>query len=176
MPPPRPRRRAVFRRRETGTYDEAPYVEEWKPLPPRLHDFVEVERPAGRGAFAIGVREVSRDGAPLTNVTLDEARAYAAARGARLPTEDEWQLAAEPPVCSSAPSRASGTGRRASTATAGRASRSSRAARDLRGRPAPTGTSTAATLPPEHSLKLLLVGGGLQRSPSIGFRLAVDLP
>jgi hypothetical protein len=33
---------AVFRRRETGTYGEAPYVEEWKPLPPRLHDFVEV--------------------------------------------------------------------------------------------------------------------------------------
>ncbi len=27
---------------------------------------------------------------------------------------------------------------------------------------------------PERSLKLLLVGGGLQRSPSIGFRLAVD--
>ena len=44
---------AVFRRRETGTYGEAPYVEEWKPLPPRLHDFVEVERPAPRGRFAI---------------------------------------------------------------------------------------------------------------------------
>ena len=28
---------AVFRRRETGAYGEAPYVEEWKPLPPRLH-------------------------------------------------------------------------------------------------------------------------------------------
>jgi len=28
---------------------------------------------------------------------------------------------------------------------------------------------------PERSLKLLLVGGGLQRSPSIGLRLAVDL-
>ena len=46
---------AVFRRRETGTYGEAPYVEEWKPLPPRLHDFVEVERPAPRGRFAISV-------------------------------------------------------------------------------------------------------------------------
>ena len=29
---------------------------------------------------------------------------------------------------------------------------------------------------PERSLKLLLAGGALQRSPSIGFRLAVDLP
>ena len=87
---------AVFRRRETGTYGEAPYVEEWKPLPPRLHDFVEVERPAPRGRFAIGVREVADEsGAPLTGLDLAEARAHAAAAGARLPTEDEWQLAAE---------------------------------------------------------------------------------
>ena len=87
---------AVFRRRETGTYGDAPYVEEWKPLPPRLHDFVEVERPAPRGRFAIGVTEVAGEsGAPLTGLDLTEARAYAAAAGARLPTEDEWQLAAE---------------------------------------------------------------------------------
>src|SRR5439155_5197003 len=85
---------AVFRRRETGAYDEAPYVEEWKPLPSRLHDFVEVERPPGTGRFAIGIDEVAEEGRPLTNVTLDEARAYAAAHGARLPTEDEWQAAA----------------------------------------------------------------------------------
>src|SRR5207247_11481602 len=36
-PPPEPLT-ARFRRRETGVYGEAPYVEEWKPLPPRLHD------------------------------------------------------------------------------------------------------------------------------------------
>ena len=135
---------AVFRRRETGTYGEAPYVEEWKPLPPRLHDFVEVERPAGRGRFAIGVHEVARDGVPLTNVTLDEARAYAASVGARLPTEDEWQARGRRRACSSAPCRVSGTGRRASIATAGRGSRSSRAA-PTTWRPAPSGTSTAAT-------------------------------
>ena len=34
-------------------------------------------------------------GAPLTGLDLAEARAHAAAAGARLPTEDEWQLAAE---------------------------------------------------------------------------------
>src|SRR5207245_10553959 len=86
---PRPTR-ARFRRRETGVYGEVPYVEEWKPLPPRLHDFVEVERPAPRGRFAIAVHEEQ-----VTGLTLAEARAYAAERGARLPTEDEWQLAAE---------------------------------------------------------------------------------
>ena len=43
-PPPRPLV-ARFRVRETGIYGEVPYVEEWKPLPPRLHGFAEVERP-----------------------------------------------------------------------------------------------------------------------------------
>jgi hypothetical protein len=37
-------------------YGEVPYVEEWKPLPPRLHDFLEVERPAPRGPCAIAVQ------------------------------------------------------------------------------------------------------------------------
>ena len=47
-PVPPARITSVFRRRETGIYDEAPYVEEWKPLPPRLHDFVEVTREPSR--------------------------------------------------------------------------------------------------------------------------------
>ncbi len=77
---------AVFRRRETGTYGEAPYVEEWKPLPPRLHDFVEVERPAPRGRFAISVREVK------TGLDLAEARAL---RGVgRRATPDRGRVAA----------------------------------------------------------------------------------
>ncbi len=33
----------------------------------------------------------------MTFVDLDDARAYCAWRGGRLPTEDEWQLAAEHP-------------------------------------------------------------------------------
>ena len=102
-PAPTPTSTAVFRRRETGTYGGAPYVEEWKPLPPRLHDFVEVPHPtAAAPRFAIAVREVRTrarpDGdpaAPATGLDLAEARSYAASVGARLPTEDEWQLAAE---------------------------------------------------------------------------------
>ena len=33
-----------YRQRETGMYDGAPYVDEWKPLPPRLHDQRTLER------------------------------------------------------------------------------------------------------------------------------------
>lgn len=171
-PPPQ---RAVFRRRETGTYDAAPYVEEWKPLPPRLHDLVVVDRPAGRGRFAIGVSEAAGDdGRPLTNVTLDEARAIAAARNARLPTEDEWQFAA-----------AQGALERAQPAVWNWTESEHRDGRTrfviLKGGSAleVTGSDWYAdggVLGPERSFKLLLVGGGLQRSPCIGFRLAVDLP
>jgi hypothetical protein len=159
---------AVFRRRETGTYGEAPYVEEWKPLPPRLHDFVEVERPPGRGRFAIAVHEEG-----LTNVTLDEAREHAAAKGARLPTEDEWQAAAAAAVIERSSPRVWEW-----TESEHRDGRTRFAI--LKG-----GSDFAATgsdwyvdggdVRPERSLKLLLVGGRLQRSPSIGFRLAVDL-
>ena len=55
---PRPLR-ARFRRRETGTYGAAPYVEEWKPLPPRLHDEVDEPRPAPPSRFAIDRAEVT---------------------------------------------------------------------------------------------------------------------
>ena len=169
-----PAQTAIFRRRETGTYDEAPYVEEWKPLPPRLHDLVEVERPGGRGRFAIGVLEVSEDGvSPLVNVTLVEARAYARAAGARLPTEDEWQAAAMAGLLE----------RRAPlvwnwTESEHRDGRTRFAI--LKGGSSfeITGSDWYAdggALPPEHSFKLLLVGDDLQRSPAIGFRIAVDL-
>jgi hypothetical protein len=159
--------RARFRRRETGTYGEAPYVEEWKPLPPRLHDFVEVERPAPRGRFAIGVREE-----PVTGLSLAEARAYAAERGARLPTEDEWQLAGElgllerrePLVWNWTESEHSDGRTRFAILKGGSAFRAEGSDWYVDGGPQP----------PEFSLKLLLAGP-LQRSPRIGFRLAVDL-
>ena len=159
---------AVFRRRETGTYGEAPYVEEWKPLPPRLHDFVEVERPAPRGRFAVSARDV------MTGVDLAEARAYAASVGARLPTEDEWQLAAEAGVLDL-------SGPRVWNWTESEHSDGRTRFAILKG-----GSDWEAEgsdwyvdggpQEPSYSLKLLLLGGGLARSPRIGFRLAVDLP
>jgi sulfatase modifying factor 1 len=50
---------AVFRRRECGIYGEVPFVDEWKPLPPRLHDFVEVGRTVEPHRFAIARTEVT---------------------------------------------------------------------------------------------------------------------
>jgi sulfatase modifying factor 1 len=163
---PRPVR-ARFRRRETGVYGDVPYVEEWKPLPPRLHDFVEVDRPAPRGPFAISVREE-----PVTGLTLAEARVYAAERGARLPTEDEWQLAAEagllernePLVWNWTESEHSDGRTRFAILKGGSAFRAEGSDWYVDGGPQP----------PEFSLQLLLAGP-LQRSPRIGFRLAVDL-
>jgi len=159
--------RARFRRRETGVYGEVPYVEEWKPLPPRLHDFVEVERPAPRGRFAIAVREE-----PVTGLSLAEARAYAAERGARLPTEDEWQLAAEagllernePLVWNWTESEHTDGRTRFAILKGGSEFRAEGSDWYVDGGPQP----------PEFSLQLLLAGP-LQRSPRIGFRLAVDL-
>nr|MBA2331853.1 SUMF1/EgtB/PvdO family nonheme iron enzyme [Actinomycetota bacterium] len=158
---------AVFRRRETGTYGESPYVEEWKPLPPRLHDFVEVERPAPRGLFAISALDVK------TELDLAEARAYAASVGARLPTEDEWQLAAEagvldlsgPRVWNWTESEHSDGRTRFAILKGGSDWKAEGSDWYVDGGPQE----------PSYSLKLLLLGGGLARSPQIGFRLAVDL-
>ncbi len=158
---------AVFRRRETGTYGEAPYVEEWKPLPPRLHDFVEVERPAPRGRFAISVRDVK------LGLDLAEARAHAVSVGARLPTEDEWQLAAEagvldfsgPRVWNWTESEHSDGRTRFAILKGGSDWKAEGSDWYVDGGPQE----------PAYSLKLLLVGGGLARSQRIGFRLAVDL-
>lgn len=163
---PRPLR-AVFRRRETGTYGEAPYVEEWKPLPPRLHDFVEVERPAPRGRFAISVRDVK------TGLDLAEARAYAASVGARLPTEDEWQLASEaglldlsgPRVWNWTESEHFDGRTRFAILKGGSDWMAEGSDWYVDGGPQE----------PAYSLKLLLLGAGLARSPRIGFRMAVDL-
>lgn len=105
-----------YRARETGMYEGAPYVDEWKPLPPRLHDQRTLERVADlahpvRVAVAevseaeyalyldaIGEQALSRDPErPATGVTFARAREYAAWVGGRLPSEDEWQLAAAQP-------------------------------------------------------------------------------
>ena len=171
-PDPRPLV-ARFRVREPGIYGEVPYVEEWKPLPPRLHASAEVDRPAPRGPFAIGVREVTdASGAPLTGLTLDEARAHAAAAGARLPTEDEWQLAAEagllervdPLVWNWTESEHSDGRTRFAILKGGAAWKAEGSDWYADGGPQD----------PRFSFELLLTGP-LERSSQIGFRLAVDL-
>ncbi len=112
-----------YRCRETGLYGEAPFVDEWKPLHPRLHDlrtrehvletpgcFV-AEREVTVAEFAAFVAATGHDWTPpasasgpggqrgpdepATWVSLDDARAYASWVGGRLPTEFEWQLAGE---------------------------------------------------------------------------------
>jgi sulfatase-modifying factor enzyme 1 len=181
-PAPPARITSLFRRRETGIYGEAPYVEEWKPLPPRLHDFVEVTRePVAAARYAIGVREVTnaelgRDGlpdAPATGVDLGEARAYAASVGARLPTEDEWQLAAEAGLLERAEPLAWNWTE--SEHTDGRTRFAI-----LKGGSAWQAQGSdwyvdGGPCDPRYSLKLLLPGAGLGRSTRIGFRLAVDV-
>ena len=182
VPPPPSAVTAVFRRRETGIYGDAPYVEEWKPLPPRLHDFVEVERKTvAAPRFALARREVTNaelgiDGppdGPATFVDLADARAYAASVGARLPTEDEWQLAAEaglldrvePLVWNWTESEHTDGRTRFAILKGGSAWRAEGSDWYVDGGPQE----------PRYSLKLLLPGGGLARSSRIGFRLAVDL-
>jgi sulfatase modifying factor 1 len=173
---------SVFRRRETGAYEEAPYVEEWKPLPPRLHDFVEVTRDTvAAPRFAVAAREVTNGelgaggppDAPATGLDLREARAYAASLGARLPTEDEWQLAAEagllaraePLVWNWTESEHADGRTRFAILKGGSVWHAEGSDWYVDGGPQE----------PRYSLKLLLLGGGLARSARIGFRLAVDL-
>jgi formylglycine-generating enzyme required for sulfatase activity len=182
-PSPPARTTAVFRRRETGTYGEAPYVDEWKPLPPRLHDLVEVPHDTvAAPRFAIGHREVTnaelgRAGdpdAPATGLDLNEARAYAASVGARLPTEDEWQLAAEAGLLERAQplvwnwTESEHTDGRTRFAILKGGSAYAAEGSDW--------YADGGPLEPDRSFKLLLLGGGLGRSLRIGFRLAVDLP
>lgn len=185
-----------YRLRETGLYGEAPFVEEWKPLPPRLHAMATMTRHVPARRFAIGVQEVTaaeyrdfvavtgywparrerfmpeHDG-PASYVELDDARAYADWAGFRLPTEDEWQIAG----------------------AAGRLERSTPLVWNLTESEHIDGRSrfhilkggcealatpsdwyvASGQMPPERSVKLLQCGAGLNRSRLIGFRCAADL-
>jgi hypothetical protein len=178
-----------FRARETGMYEGAPYVDEWKPLPPRLHDQRTLERVAliGRG-IRVGAAEVTeaeyarfldaigepgparRAGdRPATGVTLARAREYAAWAGGRLPTEDEWQLAAAQP----------GFRRRAPEVwnwTESEYSDGRTRFVMLKGGSAHISDGSewyfdGGVREPEFAAKLLLPGLGQDASPSIGFRV-----
>ena len=175
-------------------YDGAPFVDEWKPLPPRLHDLrtlqrqVHLERPVRVAAAEVTRREYAAFLAsvgetddlagqgpetPVTGVTLAHARRYAEWVGGRLPTEDEWQLAAALP----------GFERRTPAVWSWTESEHTDGITRfviLKGGSAYAPTESdwyfdGGPRPPSFSAKLLLAGLGVERSDRIGFRLAWDL-
>lgn len=177
-----------YRARETGMYEGAPYVDEWKPLPPRLHDQRTLERvtdlthpvrvsvaevsEADYALFldALGEEAATRDPRrPATGVTFARARDYAAWVGGRLPSEDEWQLAAAlpgfirrtPEVWNWTESEHSDGRTRFVMLKGGSAHESTGSDWYVDG-----GVREA-----EFALKLLLPGLGQDASPSIGFRV-----
>jgi formylglycine-generating enzyme len=113
---------------------------------------------------------------PVVNVDLDDARAYASWRGWRLPTEHEWRLAAEAGVL-----QATGLVREwtESEHSDGR-TRFAMLVGHLGDDQDRTRVSEwyldAGRADPAWLTKLLLTGAGLDRSPVVGFRCAVDLP
>jgi hypothetical protein len=185
-----------YRLRETGLYGEAPFVDEWKPLPPRLHAMATMTRHVPAHRFAIGLREVSAEEyrrflaesgyrpvrgerfalaetGPATFVELADARTYAAWAGFRLPTEDEWQIAAERGLLERAVPLVWNLTE--SEHIDGRSR-----FHILKGGSAPLAAPSdwyveTGPMPPGRSVKLLQCGAGLNRSRLIGFRCAVDL-
>ncbi|GAB3157834.1 hypothetical protein GCM10027258_67590 [Amycolatopsis stemonae] len=180
-----------YRARETGMYQGAPYVDEWKPLPPRLHDARTLQREGElTTAVAVAATEVTnaqyaeflaatgqeprRPGppdAPVTHVDLDDARAYCAWRGGRLPTEDEWQLAGErlrrgiPAVWNWTESEHSDGRTRFVMLKGGSDYHAEGSEWYVEG----------GVQKPDYTLKLLLPGLGLARSATVGFRCAWEV-
>lgn len=111
--------------------------------------------------------------APVTHVDLTDARAYAAWRGWRLPSEDEWQLAAErghvgrrrPLVWNLTESEHDDGRTRFVLLKGGSDFRNDTSEWYFDGGPKP----------PQFSAKLLLLPAGTSRSRHVGFRCAVDL-
>ena len=183
----------TYRRRETGTYQGAPYVEEWKPLPPRLHDPREDVLTVTVADVAVAASEVTnaefaefvaatghRSGwspgagdAPATTVDLADARAYAAWVGGRLPTEFEWQVAAaSPEFLRATPLVWNWTESEHSDGITRFVMLKGGSDHEC------TGSDwyvDGGPREPSFSLKFLLPGLGVDRSPNIGFRVAWEV-
>lgn len=173
-----------WRQRETGLYEDAPYVEDWKPLPPRLHQDREGVRRVEIGAVAVDAHPVSAEEfaaylaatgqEPHDGVDLDDARGYAAWRGARLPTDDEWQAAATEPGFA--------RGERPVwewTESEHRDGRTRWAILKGGSWYAAEGSDwyfDGGPREPEWAARYLLTQAGTSRTSTIGFRCAVDLP
>ncbi|RMB61365.1 SUMF1/EgtB/PvdO family nonheme iron enzyme [Tessaracoccus antarcticus] len=196
VPPGRHPLTVRYRMRETGIYAEAPFVNEWKPLPPRLHDLRTLERVAHLATAVRVSAEITAEEfhsfvhhsgyaprctqrfapvpgtGPATGMNLSDARAYAAWVGGRLPTEDEWQLAADLPGWSRARPEVwnwteseHSDGRSRFVILKGGSAHAAQGS-DWYVEPGPQS--------PDFSFKFLLPGFGLARSPRIGFRVAWD--
>ncbi|MFI2752128.1 SUMF1/EgtB/PvdO family nonheme iron enzyme [Cellulomonas sp. P22] len=209
-----------FRARETGMYDGAPYVEEWKPLPPRLHDQRTLERVVHLTTpVVVGASEVSNgdfaqfmtatgyrprttnrflahwagrldavghitdvapapvpgtEDQPVTFVDLDDARAYAAWAGGHLPSEDEWQLAADRPGFTRR--RPAVWNWTESEHTDGRTRFVMLKGGSDHATPDSEWYFDGGPRPADFSAKYLMPGLGLARSASIGFRCAWNTP
>ncbi|MFI2489490.1 SUMF1/EgtB/PvdO family nonheme iron enzyme [Promicromonospora kroppenstedtii] len=200
-----------YRARETGMYQGAPYVDEWKPLPPRLHDARTLQRDGVLPtAVAVAGSEVTNaqfaafldatgyapaephrflahwsDGRPaagtedepVTFVDLDDARAYCAWRGGRLPTEDEWQLAGEATPSSFGVERP-GVAVWSWTESEHSDGRTRfvmlKGGSDYRA-PDSDWYVEGGRHAPDYAVKLLLPGLGLARAATVGFRCAWDV-
>ncbi|MDQ3404365.1 MAG: formylglycine-generating enzyme family protein [Actinomycetota bacterium] len=184
----------TYRRRETGTYQGAPYIDEWKPLPPRLHDPREDHLAVSLTAVDVATTEVTstdfldfvattryrpangnrfrpnESAGPVTMIDLDDARAYATWAGARLPTEFEWQVAAaEPGFLRATPLVWNWTESEHTDGVTRFVMLKGGSDHESFGS---DWYVDGGRRDPSFSLKFLVPGLGIDRSPSIGFRLA----
>jgi hypothetical protein len=109
---------------------------------------------------------------PVVHVSLDDARAYARWRGARLPSPEEWQAAVEDGALRRAPAVWNWTDSEHTDGVTRYAILKGGSWFAARGS---DWYVDGGQQPPEWELKLVLPGAGLDRSECVGFRCAVEL-